>query len=117
MSNEEAITSLQRLRDCYKAAILAGVRRGDGKSTASFRRFIDSLVNLEALEMAINALKEAGQGGDLMDSEYKEVYFHEYCKKCKHEKAQDINDPCDECLENPTNLYSHVPVKFEKKEK
>ena len=52
-----------------------------------------------------------------MDSAgHKEVYFHEYCKKCKHEKVSDIDEPCDECLSEPTNLYTHRPVKYEEKE-
>lgn len=53
----------------------------------------------------------------MINYEYKEVYFHEYCKKCKHEDVKDTKDPCNECLDNPTNLYSHKPVKFEEKEK
>lgn len=48
-----------------------------------------------------------------MDQEYKEVYFHEYCKKCKHRKLKNVEDPCNECLSEPINLYSHKPVKFE----
>ena len=53
------------------------------------------------------------------DEEYKMVHFHEYCKKCKHENVADdgATEPCNECLENPTNLYSHKPVKFEEKGK
>lgn len=49
------------------------------------------------------------------DYEYKEVYFHEYCKKCKHEKIKNHEEPCNECLSEPTNLYTHKPVKFEEK--
>lgn len=48
--------------------------------------------------------------------EYKEVYFHEYCKTCKYRKAADTEAPCDECLGEPTNLNTHKPVKYEKKE-
>lgn len=46
---------------------------------------------------------------------YKEVYFHEYCKKCKHEKLKDHEEPCTECLGEATNLNSHRPVKYEEK--
>ena len=52
---------------------------------------------------------------------YKEVYFHEYCKNCKHydkqyyEKNRKHTTTCHECLSEPTNLYSHKPVKFEEK--
>lgn len=30
-----------------------------------------------------------------MDDAYEEVYFHEYCKKCKHEKSRK-EEPCFE---------------------
>ena len=44
-----------------------------------------------------------------------EVYFHEYCKTCKYEKVSESEDPCCECLEDPTNTESHKPVRWEKK--
>lgn len=47
---------------------------------------------------------------------YKEVYFHEYCKTCKHRKVANTEVPCDECLSEPLNWNSHKPVKYEKKE-
>ena len=50
-----------------------------------------------------------------MEESYKEVYFDQYCKTCEHEKLKEIDDPCDECLNNPVNLYSHKPVKFKSK--
>ena len=49
-------------------------------------------------------------------NDYKEVYFHEYCKSCKYKKVENNEEPCNECLDEPTNLYSHKPVKYEKKE-
>lgn len=53
-----------------------------------------------------------------MDEEiYKEVYFDQYCKTCKHKDVKDVDDPCDECLSNPINLYSHKPVKWEENDK
>lgn len=48
--------------------------------------------------------------------DYKEVYFHEYCKTCKHKKVEENEEPCEECLSEPTNLHSHKPVNYEKKE-
>lgn len=51
-----------------------------------------------------------------MINENKEVYFHMYCEKCKHKEVKDIDEPCNECLDNTTNVYSHKPVKFEEKE-
>lgn len=47
---------------------------------------------------------------------YKEVYFHEHCKKCRHEKLKETEEPCAECLSEPTNWNSHRPVKYEEKE-
>ena len=53
-----------------------------------------------------------------MDAQdYKEVYFHQYCERCKHKDVKDNDEPCEECLSNPINLYSHKPVKFEEVKK
>lgn len=46
---------------------------------------------------------------------YKEVYFHEYCKTCKHKDLKEHEEPCNECLSEPTNLDTHRPVRYEKK--
>ena len=43
------------------------------------------------------------------------VYFGKYCKTCKHEKLEENEPPCDECLEHPINLNSHKPVNYEDK--
>lgn len=48
---------------------------------------------------------------------YKEVYFGDYCKSCKHYKLKEDEDPCDECLSAPVNLYSHRPTKWEQSTK
>jgi len=50
-----------------------------------------------------------------MENDYKEVYFHEYCKTCKYEKTPENKEPCNECLDDPVNLNSHKPVKWEEK--
>ena len=42
------------------------------------------------------------------EQDYKEVYFHEYCKTCKYEETPEIEDPC--------NLYSHKPVNWKEKD-
>lgn len=47
---------------------------------------------------------------------YKEVYYHKYCVDCKHRKVANTEEPCNECLSEPTNLNTHRPVKYEKKE-
>lgn len=48
---------------------------------------------------------------------YKEVYFDKYCKICKYKNLKESDDPCDECLEETVNAYSHKPVKYEEEEK
>lgn len=50
-----------------------------------------------------------------MDENYKEVYFHEYCEHCVYKELDNVDEPCNECLDNPINLFSHKPVKFEEK--
>ena len=45
----------------------------------------------------------------------KEVYFHEYCKKCEHKKLSETDSPCDECLAEATNLNTHRPVRYKEK--
>lgn len=52
----------------------------------------------------------------IMEDAYKEVYFGEYCKNCKYWEKKENEEPCDECLENPVNLYSHKPVNYKEKE-
>lgn len=51
-----------------------------------------------------------------MENDYKEVYFDQYCKTCKYEKRPEKDEPCNECLDNPVNLYSNKPIKYEQKE-
>ena len=51
-----------------------------------------------------------------MEGDFKEVNFEKYCKTCKYFKIEEFEDPCDECLENPVNLYSHKPVNYKEKE-
>lgn len=46
---------------------------------------------------------------------YKEVHFGEYCSKCKHEEVKESEDPCFDCLNEPVNLNSHKPVKYEER--
>ncbi len=43
----------------------------------------------------------------------KEVYFHEYCEKCKHVNVFEKDEPCAECLNHGWNEDSHKPIKFE----
>ena len=48
-----------------------------------------------------------------MEIEYREVMFCKYCSKCKHKDIPDVEDPCNECLEEYYNLYTDRPVRFE----
>ena len=43
------------------------------------------------------------------------VDYKTYCKKCKFKncKDQDGEEPCNECLNNPVNLNSKKPIKYE----
>lgn len=43
-----------------------------------------------------------------------EVYYHEYCKACKHEEKREDEEPCYECLNSPYNLHTHRPLFWEK---
>ena len=46
------------------------------------------------------------------DSLFKEVYFHKYCRTCKYFRTEEDKDPCNECLNEPVNEYSHKPVNY-----
>jgi hypothetical protein len=43
----------------------------------------------------------------------KEVYFDKYCKSCKHSSVAEDSNPCNECLSEPTLVYSHKPLRYE----
>ena len=34
------------------------------------------------------------------------VRYDRYCKTCKHWKLDQAEEPCNECLDNPTNYHS-----------
>lgn len=51
-----------------------------------------------------------------MEEGYKEVYFDDYCDSCKYANLDEDDTPCDECLSNPVNVYSHKPVKYKEKD-
>ena len=40
------------------------------------------------------------------------VFFNEYCPHCENKALPDDEEPCNECLTNPVNQYSHKPVNF-----
>lgn len=43
------------------------------------------------------------------------VEFWRFCETCKHKDESDAEDPCNECLSNPTNEYSRKPVNYEER--
>lgn len=43
------------------------------------------------------------------------VEFDIWCERCKNKDKSETDDPCFECLENPVNIGSRKPVKFEEK--
>lgn len=47
--------------------------------------------------------------------EYKDkiVEFHEWCHKCKYYKRPENDEPCETCLTDSTNEYSHKPTQWE----
>ena len=47
----------------------------------------------------------------------REVDFNKYCKTCKYEALYEVEDPCNECLDEPYNEYTDKPVKWEEKSK
>ena len=52
-----------------------------------------------------------------MNNSLKEVYFDMYCHTCVHFDKSGCEEPCDDCLSEPVNTYSHKPVKYVEKEK
>ena len=47
----------------------------------------------------------------------KEVYFHEWCNKCKYGPLMEHQEPCNTCLGAPMNFDSHKPTKYEEEKK
>lgn len=50
-----------------------------------------------------------------MVNDYEEVLFDQYCPSCKHGPKKEEEHPCVECLDEPLNLHSHKPTKWEEK--
>lgn len=47
----------------------------------------------------------------------KMVEFFRYCKKCKYQNLPSHEEPCNECLAEPVNEDSIIPIHFEEAEK
>ena len=50
-----------------------------------------------------------------MEIRDKEVYFSEYCSKCKNSGVNEGEEPCNTCLSYPSNEDSHKPIYFERR--
>lgn len=50
-----------------------------------------------------------------METIDKIVEFDKYCDSCVYAENKEKEEPCNECLSNTTNLYSHKPVKYKAK--
>ena len=48
-----------------------------------------------------------------MESNYMKIVNFEKCRKCIHFEQDEYDDPCYECLLNPTNYASQTPLYFE----
>lgn len=48
-----------------------------------------------------------------MTGQEKIVDYSPWCKKCRHRRKREDEEPCRECLESPTNTDSRQPTKFE----
>ena len=42
----------------------------------------------------------------------KEVDFQTYCPKCIYANTDETDDPCNNCLAEPYNVYSNKPLYF-----
>ena len=51
------------------------------------------------------------------ENQYKFVDFEKYCKTCKHKNVKEVEDPCNECLDQGANLNSEKPIKYEEVKK
>ena len=44
-----------------------------------------------------------------------EVRFDQYCHLCKYEDTKEIQDPCNDCLDEPARFDSERPLYYEVK--
>ena len=47
-----------------------------------------------------------------MENNTKEVMYKDYCPKCIYADLEEVEDPCNECLNQGYNENSHKPIKF-----
>lgn len=51
-----------------------------------------------------------------MEIVHKIVDFARYCERCKYWYTKPEDEPCNECLTNPTNVNSQKPVNYKQAE-
>lgn len=51
----------------------------------------------------------------MISEDQREVRFDLYCEKCAHKGVDDVKEPCNECLDNPMNVHTDRPIKYEEK--
>lgn len=47
-----------------------------------------------------------------MDFIDKIIYFEQYCSTCKSAECAQDEEPCNECLGQAVNEYSHKPINY-----
>nr|DAH12861.1 MAG TPA: recombination protein [Caudoviricetes sp.] len=47
----------------------------------------------------------------------KEVDFYKWCKQCTYSSTDETDDPCNQCLNQPSNEDSAKPVNYKKEKK
>lgn len=45
----------------------------------------------------------------------KEVYFYKYCPTCVYKDVPETEEPCNECMYEPSAQDTHKPVKYVEK--
>lgn len=51
--------------------------------------------------------------GDFMETREHIVDFANYCLTCKNRAVNSVDEPCNDCLANPTNTDSTRPVNWQ----
>ena len=51
------------------------------------------------------------------ESKYLEVNFHKYCARCKYRRLEEVQSPCNECLEVGMREGTRQPECFKEKDK
>lgn len=57
--------------------------------------------------------KRNARRSNMEHDDYREVDFHKYCETCKHKEVEEVEDPCNECLDEPYNEHTGKPIKWE----